>query len=100
MRGAGASFLQDVRSWIWMPAGLSIEVSLDGVSFRPVATIANPVPADDEEVQTRELKADLEPVEARWIRFWARNPGPIPEWHPGHGSGMIVFVDELIVDLE
>jgi hypothetical protein len=42
--------------------------------------------------------AEFEAVDARWVRILARKPGPIPKWHPGHGSEMILFVDELILE--
>ena len=100
LHGAGAGFLQDVRSWIWMPAELVIEVSTDGSSYQLVATLTRDVGVDDYQVQTKDWVAEFEAVDARWIRIHARNPGPIPEWHPGHGGEMILFVDELILELD
>ncbi len=96
--GAGGSFLQDVRSWIWMPGELTIEVSADGSEFRAVAALTNTIPTDDYELQSHDWVARFEPIEARWLRIRAENPGPIPRWHPGHGSGMILFIDELLVE--
>jgi hypothetical protein len=98
--GAGAGFLQDVRSWIWMPAALIVDVSTDGESFRPVAKLSNQVRPDDFELRVRDWVASFEPVEARWVRVRAASAGPIPEWHPGHGENRILFVDEIILELE
>ena len=100
LHGAGAGFLQDVRSWIWMPAELVIEVSTDGTSYQRVATKTNAVALDDYQVKIKDWKAEFEPVDARWIRIHGRDPGPIPQWHPGHGGQMILFVDELILQLD
>ena len=44
--------------------------------------------------------AEFEAVEARWVRIQAPDPGPIPEWHPGHGEKMILFVDELLLNVD
>jgi hypothetical protein len=98
LSGAGGGFLQDVRSWIWMPAELVIEVSTDGKSYRRVAASTNTVGVDDYRLQMHDWIAGFEAVDARWVRILARKPGPIPAWHPGHGSEMILFVDELILE--
>ena len=97
LRGAGAGFLQDVRSWIWMPTELVIEVSTDGTSYQRVAKLTQTVGDDDYQVQMQDWTAEFEPVKARWVRIQAPDPGPIPEWHPGHGEKMILFVDELLL---
>ena len=44
--------------------------------------------------------AEFKAVDARGIRIHARDPRPIPEWHPGHGGEMILFVDELIAEFD
>ena len=49
---AGASFLQDVRSWIWMPAEVVVEVSTDGEVYRRVARLENAIGTDDYELRT------------------------------------------------
>ncbi len=43
---AGASFLQDIGSWIWMPRRVEIELSIDGKDFGPASSIMNDVPGD------------------------------------------------------
>ena len=99
MRAAGAGFLQDVRSWIWMPAALVIEVSTDGVAFEQVAALESDVPRDDYTVRIEDWIARFEAVDARWVRVRAASAGPIPAWHPGHGEETILFADELLVEL-
>ncbi len=99
IRRAGASFLQDVRSWIWMPAEVVISVSGDGTEFQQVARLGHQVPSDDyETVYLRELTAELEAVEGRFVRIFARNLGAIPDWHPGRGDLSFIFVDEILVE--
>ncbi len=98
LRRAGAGFLQDARSWIWMPAEVVVAVSTDGESFRELARLDSGVPDDLAGVVTRDLVADLAGVAARWIRLSARNYGTVPDWHPGRGGAAYIFVDEILVE--
>lgn len=98
IRRAGASFLQDVRSWIWMPAELIVSVSDDGETFREAARLASGVPDELRGVVLRDLVGDLGGVEARYLRVLARSYGTIPDWHPGAGDGAFIFVDEILVE--
>lgn len=96
---AGGGFLQDVRSWIFMPSTLEVYVSEDGVQFNMGAMVRNTVPAnnyDSKEVQEMSVKFAA-PIKARYIMFTARNAGPVPTWHPGAGGKSWVFCDEIWV---
>jgi predicted alpha-1,2-mannosidase len=95
---AGAGFLQDVRSWIWMPTELVISVSADGQTFEEVASVASSARDNDYRVVTQDLMADLHGIEARFVRILARNYGEIPSWHPGRGGEAFIFVDEILID--
>ena len=93
----GAGFLQDVRSWIWMPEQVTISVSLDGVDFQQVAELSARCAVDDYEVTIDDLTAELD-VTARYVRVFARNLGTIPPWHPGAGDQCFIFVDEILIE--
>ena len=95
---AGASFLQDARSWIWMPTELIVSISQDGEEFRELAYISTDVRPTRYGVFLRDLLPDLGGVEARYVRLHARNFGTIPAWHPGHGGESFIFVDEILID--
>jgi predicted alpha-1,2-mannosidase len=94
----GASFLQDAKSWIWMPAEVVVSVSSDGREFREVARLAHDVSDDAEGIHLRDLVADVTVVEARYVRVLARSYGTIPDWHPGRGDGAFIFIDEILID--
>jgi predicted alpha-1,2-mannosidase len=98
LRRAGASFLQDARSWIWMPAEVVLSVSTDGENYNEVARLASGVPDDEDGVILRDVVADLEGIQARYLRIVARNYGTIPDWHPGRGGGAFIFVDEILAE--
>lgn len=94
----GGEFLQDIRSWIWMPGSVQIEVSADGKNFTLLTTIQNTVPGDN--YDSKEIKTFLQqvpPTEARYVKFKAVNAGPVPDWHPGKGGKSWVFCDEIWV---
>ncbi len=95
---AGAGFLQDVRSWIWMPSEVTVSVSAEGEAFCEVARLGSRVADDDTRVTLDDFIAEFEPVEARYVRISARSYGTIPEWHPGRGDGAFIFVDEILID--
>ena len=83
-----------------MPAELVIEVSTDGAGYREVARWVNEIDAEDHEVQMRDWVARFEATDARWVRVRGISPGPIPEWHPGHGEYRIIFVDDVVLELD
>ena len=90
----GAGFCQDARSWIWMPRYVEFSVSDDGVNFTPVGRLDTTVDPQDYVVQTWD--ADI-PVDctARYVKYFAKNFGTIPEWHPGAGYPGFIFTDEV-----
>jgi hypothetical protein len=97
VRQAGASFLQDQRSWIWMPKEVVISASDDGTRFQEIGRVTTDVPEDAPGVLLREMVTDVGDARARYLRIHAKSLGPIPAWHPGHGDQAFIFVDELLV---
>jgi len=93
----GAGFLQDMGSWIWMPARVEFELSIDGKSFEPGITIANDVSVRQEGVVTKDFVKSIPPKKARYVRIRAVNFGKIPAWHPGSGGDAWIFMDEIVI---
>jgi hypothetical protein len=99
VRRAGGSFLQEQRSWIWLPREVTVSVSLDGKRFVEAGRATHDVPPDTEEAVRRDLVADFAgEKEARYVRIEATSLGTIPAWHLGAGEPAWIFVDELIVE--
>jgi hypothetical protein len=90
----GAGFCQDARSWIWMPRYVEFSVSADGISFIPAGRLDNSIAEDDMTVQVWDAELPVN-CTARYVKVFAKNIGPIPEWHPGAGAPGFIFVDEL-----
>ncbi len=97
VHAVGASFLQDMRSWIMMPRELVVEVSVDGTSWHEAGRVGHQVPEREEGVFRRDFTVELDGLEIQAVRFYAAGYGPLPEWHLGAGGPSFIFVDELIV---
>lgn len=96
-----AGFLQDVRSWIWMPTYVEFSISEDGETFTPVAHLTHEVDIKDYTMQIMDLSWKSDPEKetpkARYIKVFAKNYGTIPEWHLGAGGKTFIFIDEIDV---
>jgi hypothetical protein len=94
----GGGFLQNARSWIWMPTRIEFEISNDGENFRRVAEIKTDVAPEDMTEQFKDYLQTIAPVSARFVRAKAYNLGKIPARHPGAGFEAFIFVDEIIIE--
>ena len=93
----GAGFIQDARSWLWMPRFVEYSVSQDGINYVPVAKVSNKVDDRDYELQIWNCDVPVN-VRARYVKVFAKTIGTIPSWHPGAGGQGYIFVDEISVD--
>ena len=100
IRRAGASFLQDLRSWILMPRELLVETSTDGEHFVPAAKVSHDVSAKEYGIFRKDLTVRLSGEPVRFLRFRATSYGSMPQWHSGAGGKSFIFIDELIVESE
>jgi predicted alpha-1,2-mannosidase len=99
IKKVSAGFLQDIRSWIWMPVKIFFDISQDGVNFVTAAEIVNDVPNNDLNlgVIIKDFSAEIN-NSAQYIRVRATNFGKIPAWHPGAGDNAFIFIDEIIIE--
>lgn len=97
IRQVGGGFLQNARSWIWMPTSIEFEISSDNVNFTKIAEIKTDVAPEEMTPVIRDYTAEIVPVKARYVRVRARNSGKIPAWHPGAGDDAFIFVDEIFI---
>jgi predicted alpha-1,2-mannosidase len=97
IKSVGGGFLQNAKSWIWMPTHIEFEVSDDNVTFRKVADIKTDISTNDMEPKVRDYRQAISPVKARYVRIRAFKLGKIPSWHPGAGSDAFIFVDEIFI---
>jgi len=92
-----AGFLQDIRSWIWMPKEVAFSISDDGKIFKPLAVVSHKIPADKEGLFMEDLGKNVN-SKARFVKVKASNFGTIPAWHMGAGGQAYIFIDEIIIN--
>lgn len=97
IRSVAVGFLEDIRSWIWYPTKLTVEVSTDGEKYVPFGEMRNDGPDNDYTVTVRDFKVKGS-ANARYIRVRAANYGTLPAWHLGAGGEAFIFVDEIVVE--
>jgi hypothetical protein len=92
------TFLQDQKSWIWMPMRMRVFVSGDGKRFAQIGSKTPKVDpkADETVIETLELKKKFR---TRYLRIVANNFGVCPKWHIGAGGKAWIFADEIEIDL-
>ncbi len=91
------SFLQEQRSWIWMPREVEFFVSDDGKNFRSVGKVKNEVADDNDDALIQEM-AVRPRTNARYVKMVAKTIGTCPEWHVGAGQKAWIFCDELVIE--
>jgi len=94
-----AGFLQDVKSWIWMPQYVEFFISEDGIKFKSAGIVKHNVDPKDYKPQIHDLSVEL-PVQdtangIRYIKVFAKKFGTIPNWHLGAGGEGYIFIDEI-----
>lgn len=88
---------QVTAAGVFLPPVVEFEVSRDGKSFTRAALIRHDVPLRKPSAKVT-LSAEIEPVQARYLRVHAENLGTIPDWHPAKGRKAWLFATEIFVN--
>jgi hypothetical protein len=88
--------LQSRRLGIFLPPAVQVAVSIDGKTFRDVATAKPQAPTSHEGPFCETVTATLD-EHARYLRIRAKNIGTIPPPHGSAGVAAWLFVDEIMV---
>lgn len=91
------SYLQDVRSWIFPPKSITVELSLDGITYKKLGKSIGKSVAENAENTLGSLSVEFAPTLAKYIRFSIENYGPCPDWHLSPGGKTWLFLDEIEV---
>jgi predicted alpha-1,2-mannosidase len=90
--------LEDLKSWIFYPESVIVEVSRDGKKFKPCykhkierQSTYRPGNRETFNINLRHRK----PIKT--IRITAVNPGKCPDWHLGADNPTWLFLDEITI---
>ena len=92
------NFLQNQRSWIFLPVVVEYSLSSDGKKYHSFNEVLN-------KIQPTEPQSFIQPfnfqfmanTKARYVRIKAKNLGTCPSWHEGSGEPCWMFTDEIVV---
>lgn len=85
----GATFMQSMQAWVYMPENVVISVSSDGEHFRTVETIYNDLPQNTPDLFFKPFQTVCD-LQARYVRITAKNRNT-----PG---GFWLFTDEVVIN--
>ena len=92
------NFLEDQRSWIFLPIEVHCLVSSDGKSFRSLGKYNDLNTKEKEDVSVQNYVFKYPPrFKVRYIKVIAKKLGILPKWHLGykHDGRSWLFVDEI-----
>ena len=89
-------FLQDIKSWIWMPKEVRFMISEDGLEWFTVHTAKNEIPIDQYGATTGNF-GFVKNIATRYLKIEAVNFGNCPDWHLGAGYPSWLFSDEIYI---
>jgi len=93
----GLGFLEDQRSWIFLPTKVEMFISSDNKRFTKVATKVIDATKPEENVSVKKVEFSFKNKKARYIKVIAKKLGVLPTWHLGykHDGRSWLFVDEI-----
>ena len=95
LNSVSLSFLQDIKSWIWMPRKIKIYTSNDGINFKEQTTFTPPTNEKDENITALDFVLPLQKIKATFVKIVAENFASIPSWHIGAGDKAHIFISEI-----
>ncbi|MEN8225582.1 MAG: GH92 family glycosyl hydrolase [Bacteroidota bacterium] len=93
-----AGFLQDQKSWIFMPEWVEFSVSADGESYDVIGKELCKINPEADGGLTHDFSVVTKAVNARYIKVVGKNRGDCPDWHPGAGNPSWLFIDEIVIE--
>ena len=92
-------FLEDQRSWIFLPTKVEVYLSSDNKTFTKVKSEKVNSATPREHVSIKNVEFNFENKKAKYIKVVAKKLGILPEWHLGfkHDGRSWLFVDEILI---
>lgn len=95
------NFLQEIKSWIWLPKSIEYFVSGDDVNYVKIGEVKNKIDEHKDGIFTEPFTLNVNNIKARYIKVKTHSLINCPRWHIGYNNGKgkaFIFVDEIIVD--
>ncbi|MGE0089526.1 MAG: GH92 family glycosyl hydrolase [Bacteroidales bacterium] len=92
-----ANFLQDINSWIFMPAYVEFFSSNDGIDFKFLGKVDNTVDENNWSAIIKEFTLKISPIKTRYIKVIGKSKIMCPDWHKGAGNKLHIFTDEITI---
>ena len=90
------NFLEDQRSWIFLPTAVELAVGLDEQT-KTIDKIELPEITPRKESMQKTIRFSLDGSLQRYIHLKAKNLGTLPPWHLGYGGEAWLFADEITI---
>ena len=90
------NFLEDQRSWIFLPTAVTLGVGLDEKT-RIIDQVALPEISPRQGPMKKTITFSLDGSLQRYIHITAKNFGALPPWHLGYGGEAWLFADEITI---
>ena len=92
------NFLQDAKSWVWIPNNVDFFGSTDGVNYQHLKSEKKKTDERNFEKIIETFSVSVEDNQFQFIRITTQSLIQCPEWHLGTGGKAWVFVDEIVVE--
>ena len=92
-----AGFLQDQKSWVFMPLEVKFEISTDGKNYISIGKAENDIPEKQMGGIVKEFTIKGFNKKAKYIKLTAENRKICPDWHVGAGGKAWIFIDEIVI---
>ena len=100
LKNVSINFLEDQRSWIFLPNSIECLYSVNGKDFKPIddLKINNAIPSENPNIETIAFDIPAH-LKIKYIKIIAKKMGALPEWHLGHkhDGRSWIFVDEISI---
>lgn len=93
-------FLQEAKSWVWLPRSVGYFVSSDGENFTKVGKVNSKADEKQDGTFIESFVCNVNKTTARYLKVKTNSFIICPKWHIGHnfGTGKAwVFIDEIVV---
>jgi hexosaminidase len=93
-----ANFIQNQKSWIFLPVVVEYSLSSDGKKYHSFNEVLNSISPREEQSFIQPFNFQfMANTKARYVRVKAKNLGKCPSWHEGAGEPCWMFADEFVV---